>query len=182
LARCERLDPVQERLISREQEQQGDDMQAPALRRVAQVVSLLSLLSMSLLCDAVTQDAGAAQLTLLLDSPSGKVLIIAGVLVIASLSIWLSAVILGLEGGFWLSGVAALVAVTLGAIAHAILPSDTSVLSLFTVGVFTGAAGVKLCFDASFVKALVCSVLSSVMATFLSLVVLIILGIQFMSH
>jgi hypothetical protein len=157
-------------------------MLAPAVRRLARAVPLCYLLSVSLLCDAVTQDTRAAQLTLLLDSPGGKVLIIAGVLIIASLSIWLSAVILGLEGGFWLSGVAAIVAVTLGAIVQAMLPSDTSFWSLFAVGVITGVAGVKLCFEASFVRALICSVLSSVMATFLSLVVLIILGIQFMSH
>ncbi len=157
-------------------------MLAPAARRWAQVVALFNLLSVSLLCHAVTEDAQAAQLTLLLDSPGGKALIVAGVLIIASLSIWLSAVILGLEGGFWLSGVAAVVAVTLGAIVQAILPSQTSLLSLFAVGVITGAAGVKLCFDASFVRALICSVLSSVMATFLSLVVLIVLGIQFLSH
>jgi len=157
-------------------------MLAPAARRWAQVVALFNLLSVSLLCHAVTEDARAAQLTLLLDSPGGKALIVAGVLIIASLSIWLSAVILGLEGGFWLSGVAAVVAVTLGAIVQALLPSQTSLLSLFAVGVITGAAGVKLCFEASFVRALICSVLSSVMATFLSLVVLIVLGIQFLSH
>ncbi len=112
-------------------------------------------------CAALT-NAQQAQLRGTLTSPQTLILMVLGVCVIAAVGIWISALLLGMDGGFARSIAVALIAGVLGLLSSKVLRYEDSYAIPLLVGIFITAAPMKFIFDASWGRALACSVLSIV--------------------
>jgi hypothetical protein len=147
-------------------------------RWFAHVAGGLWLMLTALAACAATDAEKAERLAQLLANPSVQALVIAVVLVIGSVAIWISSRILGIEGGFWRSVVAAIIAGVLGAIGSALFGSHPSFLVSCVLGFVTGTIAIKLCMEASLGNALVCSVLSSIMTAILVFVAIVAFSVK----